>query len=132
MGYSDSSMSGVVSDYARLRTVPALLSIFFAMASLYQFGGVAELNFTWFNYTLTAQHGLIASLGIFALAFASSETRQFDNYEDWEKVLIAAGPVLLVAHQYIGVISTAFSNNAPMLPIIGFLISVASWGVAVR
>lgn len=131
MGYSNSP-SGMLSDYAHLRTVPALLSIFFAMASLYQFGGVAELNFTWFNYTLTAQHGLVASLGIFALAFASSETRSFDRYADWEKVLIGAGPVLLVSHQYVDPISTAFSNNAPWLPIIAFLVSVASWSVAVR
>lgn len=130
MGYSNPS--GLLSDYAHLRTVPALLSIFFAMASLYQFGGVAELKFTWFSYTLTAQHGLVASLGIFALAFASSETRSFDRYADWEKLLIGAGPVLLVAHQYVDPIATAFSNNSPWLPAVAFLVSVASWSVAVR
>jgi hypothetical protein len=130
MGHS--SASGLVSDYAHLRTVPALLSIFFAMASLYQFGGVTELHFAWFDYTLTAQHGLVASLGIFALAFASSETRRFDHYADWEKVLIGTGPVLLVVHQYVDPINTAFANNAPWLPIVGFLVSIAAWSVAVR
>lgn len=47
MATRSSSMSNLVDDYMHLRTVPAILSIVFALASLYQFGGIAEVHLTW-------------------------------------------------------------------------------------
>lgn len=80
MAYSGAP-SDLVSDYANLRTVPAILGIAFALASLYQFGGVATLEFTWRSYTLQSGHAMLVSLGTMVVAFALSETKSFDYYE---------------------------------------------------
>jgi ABC-type branched-subunit amino acid transport system permease subunit len=110
-----------------------MLGIFFAVASLYQFGGIATVDLQWgLGYTLTTQHAMFVSLAAYAVAFMSSETKEFQNYEDWEKAMIAAGPVILIGHQYWTWMGDQFAANSPTLPIIGFLISVAAWGVAVR
>lgn len=129
---SSRTVSGHLSNYARLRTLPALLSVAFFVASLYQFGGIATVELTWIDYTLASEHATILSLGIYAAAFASSETKQLDNYADWEMIVIAAGPVIILAHQYVGFVADEFAANDPLLPVIGFAISVAAWGVAVR
>lgn len=128
-----SSMNSLVDDYKNLRTIPALLGIFFAVSSMYQFGGIANFEILWgINYTLTTQHAMFASLGTYLVAFASSETKSFEHYEDWEKVVIAAGPSLLVGHQYWTWLGDQFTTHSPTLSIIGFAVAVASWGVAVR
>ena len=127
-----SSMNSIVSDYKNLRTIPALLGILFAVASLYQFGGIAEVHLSWFDYTLTTKHAMFASLTVLVVAFMSSETKEFRNYEDWEKVVIAAGPALIILHQYWNWLGDHFATHDPTLPVIGFLIAVAAWGVAVR
>ena len=131
MGHN--SMNDVVNDYKNLRTIPALLGIVFAVASLYQFGGIATVELMWgLNYTLTTEHAMFLSLGTFVVAFASSETKDFEMYADWEKGMIAAGPLLLIGHQYSTFLSNQFVTHDPVLPVIGFLISVAAWGVAIR
>lgn len=126
-------MNSIVNDYKNLRTIPALLGIFFAVASMYQFGGLASFEILWgIDYTLTTQHAMFASLGTYAIAFASSETKRFEHYEDWEKAVIAAGPSLLVLHQYSTWVGDQFAAHSPTLSIIGFAVAIASWGVAVR
>ncbi|ELZ49819.1 hypothetical protein C464_03729 [Halorubrum coriense DSM 10284] len=40
------SMSDTLSDYTHLRTLPALLSVVFVLAGLYQFGGISEAMVT--------------------------------------------------------------------------------------
>ncbi|MFA9516330.1 hypothetical protein ACERIT_03790 [Halopenitus sp. H-Gu1] len=127
-----SSMSGLVSDYSHLRTLPALLSVVFALASLYQFGGISDVHLTWFNYTLTTQHAMLTSVGVYALAFASSETKAFDRYDDWEKVLIAAGPTLIIGYEYVGFIANLVNTTSNTGPIAAFLVAVVAWSVAVR
>jgi hypothetical protein len=84
------------------------------------------------NYTLTTEHALFVSLGSYAVAFMSSETKEFQSYEDWEKAMIAAGPALMIGHQYWTWMGDQFATHDPLLPVIGFLASVAAWGVAVR
>ena len=126
------SMSSLTNDYMELRTIPALLGIVFAIASLYQFGGISEVHITWLDYTLSAQHAMFVSLATLLVAFASSETKQFEAYEDWEKVLIAAGPVLIVSQQYVNEVADIIANNDPTGGIVAFVISVMAWGVAVR
>jgi len=126
------SLSGAVSDYSSLRTLPAMLSVAFVMASLYQFGGVSQFTLEWVGYTISNLHAVVASLGIFAVAFASSETKQFDSYDTWEQLVIGLGPALILAHHFVGFVATEFTANDPALPIAGFLVTVVSWGVAVR
>ncbi|TKX64502.1 hypothetical protein, partial [Halorubrum sp. SP9] len=95
------TMSDTLSDYTHLRTLPALLSVVFVLAGLYQFGGISEVMLTWFSYSLTAQHATFVSLGAYAIAFASSETKRFEHYERWEQIAIAAGPAVIVGYQYV-------------------------------
>ena len=125
-----------MDDYTNLRTIPALLSVVFVVATLYQFGGIATVEFLWVEdgYTLTTEHALFASLGAYLVAFASSETKDFDRYEDWEKVAIAAGPFVIVAHEYWAWFNDLIvgDGTSDLLSILAFLVVVTAWTVAVR
>jgi hypothetical protein len=128
-----SSRSGsILSEYSQLKTIPALLSVVFAMTSLYQFGGVSELHLVWLDYTLTTGHAMLASIATYAVAFMSSETRQFENYTSAEQVILGSGLLLVIGHQHIGIISDAISNAGTTGGIVTFLITLLAWGVAVR
>ena len=126
------SMSDTLSDYTHLRTLPALLSVVFVLAGLYQFGGISEVMLTWLDYSLTAQHATFVSLGAYAIAFASSETKQFESYERWEQIAIAAGPAVIVGYQYVPQIADIINTSSNLGPIVAFLATVVAWGVAVR
>jgi hypothetical protein len=130
----DNRMTGMLGDYAHLRTLPAMLSVVYVLAGLYQFGGVSDVTLVWLsNYTLTAEHATFASIGTFLVAFASSETKAFDMYEDWEKVAIALGPVVIIGEQYVTEISNLLLDlGDPLGMQVAFLLTVVSWGVAVR
>ncbi|MHB9287403.1 hypothetical protein ACKVMT_10250 [Halobacteriales archaeon Cl-PHB] len=132
MATRSQSLSGVLNDYKNLRTIPAILGIVFAVASAYQFGGISEVHVTWAQYTLTSQHAMMASMATFLVAFASSKTKSFEYYERWEQVAIAAGPLLIVAHHYLAEVNSFVANNSPTAGIMLFMISIASWGAAVR
>lgn len=132
MAFNHRSASGLANDYANLRTIPALLGIVFAMSSLYQFGGIATLEFTWFSYTMTAEHATFISLGAYGLAFASSETKQIENYQTWEKILIGSGPVVIMGYQFTDLMAQLINTDGSFGGIAAFLLVVASWGVAVR
>ena len=129
---SRNAMSGMLDDYKNLRAIPALLSVFFVLASLYQFGGIASVELSWFNYTLTTQHALFVSMGAYAVAFASSETRTFEAYDSWEQAMIAAGPLVIIGHEYVQFITDLIATEGNTGPILAFLLVVISWGVAVR
>ncbi|QZP39838.1 hypothetical protein [Halobaculum magnesiiphilum] len=126
--------SGLVSDYANLRTIPAMLSVVFVIGGLYQFGGISDVTLTWLSsYTLTGQHAVVASMATYAVAFASSETRALDRYETWEKVAIALGPALILGEQYTTEVTDLLTKiGDPLGMQIAFVITVVSWGVAVR
>lgn len=129
---SQSALSRKAADYSNLRTLPAVLGIAFAVTSLYQFGGISVVHLAWADYTLTPEAATIGSLGIYLLAFASSETKQLENYEGWEMVFIGAAPVLIVAHQYTNYVADLVANNDPAAGIVCFGITMLAWGVAVR
>jgi len=132
MAYNRSSVKGLAADYSHLRTLPALLSLIYGVASFYLFGGTPELYLSWFDYTLTTQHAMIASLAIFAIAFMSSETKSLAAYHDWEKVLIGVPPIVMLAHQYTQIVPDAMAQYDPWLAIVMFLLSLVGWSVAVR
>lgn len=133
MAYSNRA-SGMLSDYANLRTLPAMLSVVFIAASMYQFGGVSDITLVWLNnYSLSGTHAVFASIGTYAVAFASSETKALDHYEDWEKAAIAAGPVVIVGQNYITAIDDLLIGfGDPLGYQIAFVLTIVSWGVAVR
>lgn len=126
------SMGDALSDYTHLRTLPALLSVVFILAGLYQFGGISEVMLTWIDYTLTAEHATFISLAAYAIAFASSETKQFESYEQWEQVAIALGPVIIAGYQYVPQLADLINTSSNLGPIVAFLATVVAWGVAVR
>jgi hypothetical protein len=127
-----STVSRRLSDYSHLRTLPAMLSVVFVGSSLYQFGGVAELHFVWLDYTLTTTHGVFLSLLAYAVAFASSETKQFEHYEDWEQAVIASGPALIILHHMFTYVQDLVATDSHTGPILAFAVTVVSWGVAVK
>jgi len=121
-----------MNDYANLRALPALLGVIFGIMSLYQFGAVSEVEVLWLDYTLTTQHATLGSLFVFVLAFASSQTKQFEHYEDWEKVLIAASPVVILGNEYVGMIHDLVTHSDPWTQVLAFLIAMGGYGVAMR
>ena len=125
--------SAMLSDYANIRTIPAVLGVAFVMASLYQFGGITQVDLPWLGYTLTTEHAALVSVGAFAVAFASSETRDFDQYEDWEQWAIASGPIVILGNQYVAEINSFLVGlGDPIGHQLAFLVTVVSWGVTVR
>ncbi|WP_420181836.1 hypothetical protein ACNO8S_09585 [Haloarcula sp. KBTZ06] len=125
--------SDMVSDYMNIRSLPAMLSVAFVAASLYQFGGITTVELPWLSYTLTTQHSLLISLGAFAAAFASSETKQFEYYEDWEKIAIALGPAVILGNEYLPTVNDFLTSlGDPLGMQLAFLATVVSWGVAVQ
>jgi hypothetical protein len=132
MAYSK-GVGDTLSDYTHLRTLPALLSVAFVVAGLYQFGGISDVTLVWFsNYTLTTQHAMFAAIGSYAVAFASSETKSFDAYADWEKLAIAAGPVVIIGNEYVQFVTDLINTTSNVGPIVAFMVTVVAWGVAVR
>ena len=126
-------MTGMVSDYARLNTLPAMLSVVYILAGLYQFGGISTVDLTWLDYSLTTQHSVIASLGTMLIAGFSSETRSFDGYEDWEMVVIALGPAVILGHEYTTEVTDVLMElGDPTGLQVAFFLTLASWAVAVR
>ena len=133
MSYSN-KMNGVMGDYLNARNIPMILSGAFLLASLYQFGGVGTITLNWLgNYTLTADHAIMVSLGAWVFAFASSETKELQYYEGWEKIAIALGPtVILGDYLTTEITDLLLSIGDPLGMQLAFLATVVSWGVAVR
>jgi len=86
---------------------------------------------TWIDYTLTAEHATFISLAAYAIAFASSETKQFESYEQWEQVAIALGPIIIAGYQYVPQLADLI-NTSSNGRLVAFLATVVAWGVAVR
>jgi len=121
----------IVSDYAQLRTVPAILAIVFAVCSAFQFGGLAQPELIWASYTLVPMHATVISMLAFLLAFMSSKTRDFEDYRLWEQALIALGPVLILGHQFLPFVADFIAQDM-WYGVGAFAGTFASWGAAVR
>lgn len=133
MTYHRSSVSETLNDYANIRSIPALLSVLFIVSSAYQFGGIGSISFEWIDYTLTVGDAALISLGTYLVAFMSSETKRFENYEQEEQALIIAGPLVVFGQQYITAIDDLLLElGDPLGYQIAFVLVVISWTVAVR
>lgn len=128
----------MVSDYANIRSIPAILSVAFIGAGLYQFGGISAIELTWLggangSYTLSTQHSLLVSLGAFAVAFASSETKSFEHYDQREQLLIALGPAVILGNEYVTQVNDLLLDiGDPLGMQVAFLATIVSWAVAVQ
>ncbi|AXG11704.1 hypothetical protein [Haloplanus rubicundus] len=129
-----SSPSELVSNYANIRTIPAMLSVVFAVASLYQFGGIATVELVWLsNYTLTTEHAAIASLATYVVALLSSETKSFEYYETWEQLMIGLGfAVILGDYLTTEVTDLLMQLGDPLGYQIAFVVTILAWTVTVR
>jgi len=126
-------LDGLADDYSNLRTIPAMLGVLFALMSLFLFGGISTPTFSWIDYTLTTQHAMYVSLAVFAVAFMSSETKQFENYESAEQALIVATPALALAWEHIPqVVDVFMALGDPLGEVVAFAITLIGWTVAVR
>ncbi|WP_410764743.1 hypothetical protein [Haloferax sp. DFSO60] len=129
-----SGLSGLASDYAMLRTIPAMLSVVFVATGLYAFGGVSDITITWLsNYTLTTEHATLGSIAVYLLAFMSSETKSLEQYELWEAGFIVATIFSVLGWQYL----TEFKDfmlglGDPLGAQIVFAVTIVGWAVAVR
>ena len=129
----DGMLSGLADDYSNLRTIPAMLGVAFALTSLYLFGGIENVMLPWIDYTLTTAHSMYVSLAVFAVAFMSSETKQFENYEQPEQALIIATPALALAWEHITEVRDVFmALGDPLGEVVAFAITLIGWTVAVR
>jgi hypothetical protein len=125
-------LGDLVSDYGQLRTVPAFLSIAFAVASLFAFGGIASVELVWLNYTLTQNHAVLLSLAVYAVAFMSSETNRFENYTSGEQAMILAGPGIMLAQKFLPAVQDFISTNQPSAGVFAFVVAFLGWAVMVR
>lgn len=125
-------MSGMLSDYSQLRSVPALLSIAFAVASMFAFGGLSEVHVVWLDYTLTQNHAVLLSLVVYVVAFASSETNRFEYYSRGEQALLLSGPAIMLAQKFLPELSSWITSNQPLSGVGAFLIAFVGWVVMVR
>lgn len=130
---SSNTVQSYLGDYANIRTIPGVLSVAFVVATVYMFGGIETLTFAWFGYTIQPEHMMLLTLGTYAVAFASSETKRFENYEDWEKAVIAAGPAIIFLYEYLpAFVDLLDSIGTPLGHQLAALICLVSWGVAVQ
>ena len=132
MAMAHKSVMQIVGDRAQLRTIPALLSLLFAMSALFQFGGLAAPQFLWLDYTMTTLHATGISAVSYLVAFMSSETRQWQNYAKGEQILIFLSGAVIVGQQFVPVVSNTISSAGIAGGIFAWLLSLIGWGVAIR
>jgi len=130
---SYSSSRGYIDDLTNIRTVPAAVSGAFLLLSLYAYGGVNSVELVWVGYTLEAGHALLGSLLVYLVAFMSSESNDFEDYEQTEQGLIAAGPLSMLGWEYVPQFHDAVASiGDPLAQQALFALSVVSWVVIVR
>ncbi|MFD1586176.1 hypothetical protein ACFR9U_04220 [Halorientalis brevis] len=132
MATARKSVMQIVGDRAQLRTIPALLSLLFALSSLFQFGGLAAPKFLWLNYTMTPLHATAVSAAAYFVAFMSSETRQWENYAKGEQALIAISGGVILGQQFVPIVSNTISSAGAAGGIFAWMLSLIGWGVAIR
>jgi hypothetical protein len=123
----------MLSEYTSMRSLPALLSAAWLASSLYGFGGIEAITINWLNYTLSPSHATLGGLLVYTVAFMSSETRQFENYETWEQIAIIGGPALFAGDAYFPAVSDFLvSLGDPLGHQLAFAVTSVAWMVAVR
>jgi len=130
---SSSYSTGYLDDLANIRTVPAAVSGAFLLLSLYAYGGVSSVELVWVGYTLEAGHALIGSLVVYLIAFMSSESNDFESYDQEEQALIVAGPASMLGWEYVPMFHDAVASlGDPLGQQVLFALSIVSWAVIVR
>ena len=124
-------MSGHMSafeDYTQLNTIPAVAGIAFAVSSAVQFLD-ASISIGAVDWTFEPAIAMVVSLGALIVAFASSDTRDWRHYDQWEQAVVAVGAALIPATEYVVEVSDFIAQNDPVAGLGAFLLSFAAWGV---
>lgn len=128
-----SRANSMVDDYLNLRELPGYISAGYLVASLYQYGGLDAFSLTWFNFTLGQQVAVWIGIGALLVAFASSKTKRFENYELWEQGVMGANVVAMAGWHYIPAVKDFIvSLGDPLGAQAAFLLSVVAWAVIIR
>lgn len=127
-------LSRYTEDSLNLRRLPQVLSAVFMFATLYQFGGIESVTFGWLDYTIQASHTVYLSLFTYTLAFASSETRQFENYHSLEQALIFLGPVVIILHHATQLLHDHVQPHLgdPWFGVVLTVVVLVGWVVAIK
>lgn len=125
---------GAINDLGNLRNIPQSLSAAFLVASAYQFGAVSTISLNWFGgYTLSSSHAMLISLVALAVAFASSKTNRFENYDRVSQVIIAAGPATIVGWQHVQAVQDAYyAIGDPVGAQVALAVVAISWATMLR
>lgn len=116
---------------AVIRTIPALAGLVFAAASAVQFLD-AQIALGVVNWSFKPAMALVVSLASLLVAFASSNTRNWEHLENAEKSLVAVALLIMTTHQYVPTVELAISNNQPWAGFIAFMSGMIAWGVLAR
>lgn len=129
---SSSGFSQLAGNYMEINTVSALLGIVFAISAAVQYLGATISIEHPMSYSYPTEHALLVSFVVLLLAFATSETRSWDYYEGWEKLVVGVTVVGMIAAEYIAEVGTIVTNNQPWAGTIMFALGVVAWGILSR
>jgi hypothetical protein len=114
-----------------IRTVPALAGLVFAAASAVQFLD-AQIALGVLDWSFKPALALVVSLGSLLVAFASSNTRDWEHLENAEQATVAVALLIMLTHQYTPTVETAIANNQPWAGFVAFMSGMIAWGVLAR
>ena len=123
--------SNLFKNYTQLNTIPAIVGIVFAVSAAVQFLQ-AEIMLGLIDYSFDPAHALIVSVFALVVAFASSDTKNFQHYETWEQALVGLAVVVMVSAEYTTTGADFLVENEPHAGLLAFLVSMAAWGVLAR
>lgn len=112
-------------------TVPAIAGLVYAAAAAVQFLD-AQIALGVLDWTFKPGMAMVVSLAALVVAFASSETRNWQCYDNYEQSLIGLTLLIMVLHQYSPTVETAIANNQPLTGFTAFGLGMISWGVLSR
>lgn len=127
-----STVSRTVNNYRQLNTVPALTGVVFSIAAAVQYLG-AEMSIEYPSaYTFPGEHAMLVGLLCLLLAFASSDTKDWRYYDQWEQAAVAIAVVGSVLVQYVPEVNDLLVNNQPVSGVVMFVASLAAWAILAR
>jgi len=114
-----------------IKTVPALAGLIYAAAAAVQFLD-ATIALGVLDWQFQTDHAMLVSLAALVVAFASSETKNWSNYDAWEQAIIGLAILIMVSHQFVSPVTTGIANNQPLTGAFAFMSGMVAWGVLAR
>jgi hypothetical protein len=122
---------GLMDRFANVNTLTAVMGILGSVGLAVQFLGANFGMQLPVSYTLEGTDAVLVTVLAMAGAFASSETREFDHYESWEKILVGVAAVVIVGTEYTTEVSDIIMGD-DWLRMAAFAVGIAAWLVVSR